>query len=201
MFYYIEGRVSHIEPHIAVIDCAGVGYLLNVTNQTQSLLSNGDTVKLYTHVYIKEDAFDLYGFYDIQERDCFRLLLGISGIGAKVALSILSTLSPEKFAIAVLSEDEKEITRSPGVGKKIAQRIILELKDKLKKSFGDIGRTGTAFGSQLDPEAGDKLGESIMALQVLGYGASEATNALNGVDPSESTENMVRYALKRLLKQ
>lgn len=201
MFYYIEGKVTHMEPHIAVIDCAGVGYLLNVTNQTQSKLRTNETARLYTYVNIREDAIELYGFYDIQERDCFKLLLGISGVGAKVALSILSTVTPEKFALAVLSDDEKAITQSPGVGKKLAQRIMLELKDKLKKSFGNTKQSGIVLNDQILNDDPDKLSEAVMALQVLGYAASEAASALAGVDGNESVENMVRYALKRLLKQ
>ncbi len=202
MFYYIKGKVTHMEQHIAVIDCSGVGYLLNVTNQTQSKLTLGDEATLYTYVNIREDAVELYGFYDIQERDCFKLLLGISGVGAKVALSILSTVTPEKFALAVLSDDEKAITQAPGVGKKLAQRIILELKDKLKKSFGSNKQGSAILSNDLNiDESTDKLNEAVMALQVLGYAVTEAANALSGVDSAESVENMVRYALKRLLKQ
>lgn len=201
MFYYIEGNVTHMEPHIAVIDCAGVGYLLNVTNQTQSKLRTNERARLYTYVNIREDAVELYGFHDIQERDCFKLLLGISGVGAKVALSILSTVTPEKFALAVLSDDEKTITQSPGVGKKLAQRIMLELKDKLKKSFGNSKASSIMIDSINIDDGTDKLSEAVMALQVLGYDASEAAASLNGVDNNESVENMVRYALKRLLKQ
>jgi len=201
MFYYIEGNVTHMEPHIAVIDCAGVGYLLNVTNQTQSKLRTNEIARLYTYVNIREDAVELYGFHDIQERDCFKLLLGISGVGAKVALSILSTVTPEKFALAVLSDDEKTITQSPGVGKKLAQRIMLELKDKLKKSFGNSKASSIMIDNINIDDGTDKLSEAVMALQVLGYDASEAAASLNGVDNNESVENMVRYALKRLLKQ
>ncbi len=200
MFYYLEGLVTHTEPYIAVIDCGGVGYLCHVTTMTQSRIKQGQKARLYTHLNVREDAMELYGFADIEERNCFLLLVGISGVGMKVGLSILSSLSPERFAMAVLGDDERALTAVPGVGKKLAQRIILELKDKLKSREKNRG-TVESFLPDAALPGGNALDEARMALQVLGYSPTEASAALRGCDPSVmNVEEMIRAALKLLAR-
>ena len=194
MFYYLDGIVALTEPHMAVIDCGGVGYRCSISLRTQSKLIVGKRQKLYTYLNVGEGVFELYGFADLEERNVFTMLIGVSGVGMKVALSILSVLDPEQFMLAVLSSDEKALTKAPGVGKKLAQRLILELKDKLKKEYS------ASEASDWAPEAvsGDKADEARMALQALGYSASEAAAALRKVDPGLSVEELVRGALKAL---
>jgi len=201
MFYYVEGKVTHTEPNMAVIDCGGVGYLCHVTTLTLSTLKLGEKARLYTYLYVREDAMELYGFHSIDEKNCFMLLTGISGVGMKAGLAILSTVSPEKFALAVLSDDEKALTQAPGIGKKLAQRIILELKDKLKKQYSAGGKQSADFVLPTDLETVDTTGEALMALQVLGYTSAEASGALRGVDTAgKSVEDLIRIALKNLAK-
>ena len=137
MFYYLDGTVAEILPYLAVIDCGGVGYACMTTNNTLSSLKKGSHGRLYTHLHVAENAFGLYGFATQKELNSFRLLMGVSGVGPKAALAILSVVTPELLAMAVVTGDEKSLTAAPGVGKKIAQRIILELKDKLAKEAAD----------------------------------------------------------------
>ena len=133
MFYHINGVVTDIEPNLVVLECGGVGYALNASLNTISSVRTGERAKLYTYECIREDAHDLYGFASKSEKHCFELLLGISGVGPKAALSILSSNTPDGLALAVLNGDEKALTSAPGIGKRIAQRILLELKDKMAK--------------------------------------------------------------------
>ena len=133
MFYYLKGRAAHLAPNLAVIDCGGVGYACRTTSYTLSGLQMGQEVTLYTHLNVREDAMELYGFGTEKERNCFQLLIGVSGVGPKAALSILSATTPEGLATAIITGDEKALTVAQGIGKKIAQRILLELKDKLAK--------------------------------------------------------------------
>ena len=144
---------------------------------------------------------ELYGFVNADEKNCFMLLTGISGVGMKAGIAILSTLSPEKFALAVLSDDEKALTAAPGIGKKLAQRIILELKDKLKKQYSSSGKQNVDFTAVSDIMPADSMGEALMALQVLGYTSAEAAAALKGTDTNgKSVEELIRIALKNLAK-
>lgn len=143
MFYYVKGPVAHIAPYLAVIDCGGVGYACHTTANTLSYLKKGEVTKLYTYLHVREELFDLYGFSTEEERSCFELLIGVSGVGPKAALSILSATSPEGLAMSIITGDEKALTVAQGIGKKIAQRIILELKDKLAK-----GQLGTSAGGE-----------------------------------------------------
>lgn len=201
MFYYLDGTVAEILPGLAVIDCGGVGYACLTTNHTLSQIRKGERSKLYTYLNVGESVFDLYGFASSKELESFRMLLGVSGVGPKAALAILSACTPEALALAVVSGDEKALTAAPGVGKKIAQRIILELKDKLAResaatgldfSGGNAGKA-TAFTS--------KAGEAAAALAVLGYSAQEAAAALKGLDTDAlSLEELIRQALKRMAK-
>ena len=200
MFYYVQGTVAHLAPYTAVIDCGGVGYACRTTNFTIGALSVGAKAKLYTYLYVREEIFELYGFVSEKELDCFKMLIGVSGVGPKAALAILSSNTPENLALAIVSENEKALTGAPGIGKKIAQRIILELKDKLSK--GQIGSTGMesfAGGITVIPE--DKTSEASAALAVLGYSSSEIAMALKGIDLSAlSLEEIIRQALKKMVK-
>ena len=131
MFYYVNGVVAEAGPNLAVIDCGGVGYACATTNYTLSQLKKGERAKLYTHLHVREDIFELYGFSSQAELNSFRMLIGVSGVGPKAALSVLSATTPQNLALSIVTGDEQALTAAPGIGKKIAQRIILELKDKL----------------------------------------------------------------------
>ncbi len=199
MFYHIKGRVSTLEPNLAVIDCHGLGFALFVTAHTQSRLQMGEEAQLYTFENIREDAFDLYGFVDRQEKRCFEMLLSVSGVGPKAALSVLSYVTPEALAMAVISGDEKALTVAPGIGKKIAQRILLELKDKLSKEVESI-----SGGVSLPTAAAggvSKLGDATAALAVLGYSPAEISFLLKEIDvESAPLEEIIRQALKKTVK-
>lgn len=200
MFYYLNGTVAHIGPYLAVIDCGGVGYACRTTNYTLSGLSKGRQAKLYTYLHVREDIFELYGFSTEGELSSFQMLLGVSGVGPKAALAILSSTTPEGLAMAIVSENEKALTCAPGIGKKIAQRIILELKDKLAK--GQLTTSsGEAFagGVTIIPE--NKTSEASAALAVLGYSQAEITTALKGLDVEQLTlEQIIKQALKRMVQ-
>ncbi len=200
MFYHIAGTVAELDSYLAVIDCSGVGYALNVSANTLSRLRPGERAKLYVSEIVKEDAFDLYGFYTKAEKRSFELLIGVSGVGPKAALSILSSSTPENLAMAILAGDEKALTVAPGIGKKIAQRVVYELRDKMAKETGSLSlpvqsSTGAAG------VGGDKLSDAAAALAVLGYGAAEINAALKGVDTGAlTTEAIVKAALKNMMK-
>jgi len=196
MIYAVCGTVEHTEPYLAVIDTAGgVCYAVNTSLQSLSRLKKGESSRLYTHFHVNERACDLYGFVSREELSSFRLLLGVSGVGPKAALSVLSVSSPEKLALSVLTGDEKSLT-APGVGAKLKQRIILELKDKYAKSGGNLS-------SNIPPGAefvgGDSpLTEAQAALCVLGYTPVEAAMAIKGLDETLPLEEIIRQALKRM---
>ncbi len=201
MYYYLNGTVAHIAPYLAVIDCGGVGYACHTTNVTLSALQVGQRGKLYTYLNVREDAMELFGFATEEELNCFKMLIGISGVGPKAALSILSSTPPDRLALAIITGDEKALTVAPGIGKKIAQRIILELKDKLAK--GQLGSGGgesyAGTGVTLIPE--NKLSEASAALAVLGYSGSEIGLALKGIDLDSLTlEQIIKQALKKMVK-
>ena len=200
MFYYLNGTVAHIGPYLVVIDCGGVGYACRTTNHTMGKLTVGKTAKLYTHLNVREDLFELYGFSSESELGCFRMLIGVSGVGPKAALAILSSNSPEGLAMAIVSGNEKALTSAPGVGKKIAQRIILELKDKLAKGQLSVdGGEAFAGGITVIPE--NKASEASAALAVLGYSQSEIAVALKGIDlDALSLEDVIKQALKKMVK-
>lgn len=200
MFYYVQGTVTHMAPGLAVIDCGGVGYACRTTTNTLSSLNRGKAHKLYTYLYVKEDIFELYGFATEGELNSFQMLLGVSGVGPKAALAILSYNSPEGLAMAIVSGNEKALTTAPGIGKKIAQRIILELKDKMAKGQLTIsGMESFAGGSTFIPE--DKTSEASAALSVLGYSQQEIMLALKGLDLDNMTlEETIKQALKKMIK-
>lgn len=200
MFYYVNGTVAHVGPYLAVIDCGGVGYACKTTNVTLAALTVGKPAKLYTYLNVREDAMELFGFATEEELGCFQMLIGVSGVGPKAALSILSSTPPERLALAIITGDEKALTMAPGIGKKIAQRIILELKDKLAK--GQLSPAGESYGGAgvtVIPE--NKLSEATAALAVLGYSSSEIGLALKGIDlDSLSLEQIIKQALKKMVK-
>ncbi len=199
MFYYLNGVVAEMEANLAVIDCGGVGYACATTNYTLSQLKKGERAKLYTYMNVREDAVELFGFASQSELHSFKLLLGVSGVGPKAALSILSANTPANLAMAVVMGDEKALTAAPGIGKKIAQRIILELKDKLAKEQSSFSGDSGAILPVVVPD--DKTREAGAALAVLGYSASEVAAALKGIDMDAlPLEEIIRQALKRMVK-
>ncbi|MCR4936465.1 MAG: Holliday junction branch migration protein RuvA [Oscillospiraceae bacterium] len=199
MFYYINGTVEELLPNLAVLDCGGVGFQLNASANTLSQLKKGERAKLFTYVHIREDVFEIYGFSGLNEKRLFEQLLGVSGVGPRAALSILSTGSPESLVLAIVSGDEKALTAAAGVGKKIAQRVILELKDKMARETERISFSGAP---SLAPASGDgKRRDAAAALAVLGYSSAEIAGALKGVDlEALSLEDAIRAALKQMMK-
>ena len=201
MYYYVSGEVAHVEPYLAVIDCGGVGYACRTTAFTLSQIKKGDKAKLFTYLSVREDAMDLYGFASSEELKLFQQLISVSGVGPKAALSILSAGTPANLALAIITGDEKSLTAAAGVGKKLAQRIILELKDKLAK-----GQTVSAAGESVAGPAvtiipQNKLSEASAALAVLGYSQAEINVALKGIDiDNQSLEQIIRLALKNMMK-
>ena len=191
--YKRANRLFH--PADSVIDCGGVGYACATTNYTLSQLKKGERAKLYTHLHVREDIFELYGFSSQAELNSFRMLIGVSGVGPKAALSVLSAATPQNLALSIVTGDEKALTAAPGIGKKIAQRIILELKDKLAKEQCSISaQCGGAVPVSLP---GDKGNEAAAALAVLGYGSQEISLALKGGDMDAlPLEELIRQALK-----
>ena len=196
MLYYVSGPVAILEPGLAVIDCGGVGYGCRVTAYTAAQLKLNQPAKLFITESIREDAFDLYGFINREEQRCYELLTSVNGVGPKAAMAILAA-GPQNFTLAVMTGDEKLLTAAQGVGKKIAQRIILELKDKIGGSAMELDFSGPAVTA---PAAqGNNAALATAALQELGYSAAEINAALKGVDPKASTEDMVRYALRAMV--
>lgn len=200
MFYYLDGTVAEILPYLAVMDCGGVGYACKTTNHTLSALKKGQRKKLYTYLNVAENLFELYGFASQSELNSFKLLIGVSGVGPKAALAILSSGTPETLAMAIVTGDEKALTAAPGVGKKIAQRIILELKDKMaKETAGGLDFSGGRNASA-PALLGNKAAEAAQALAVLGYSSQEVSIALKGLDMAQPLEEIVRQGLKRMAK-
>lgn len=198
MFYHLKGKVEAIEPNLAVIDCGGIGFALNASSNTLSHLKIGEAAKLYTHEHIREDSFELFGFFDHQEKRCFEMLIDVSGVGPKAAISILSSTTPEALAMAVISGDEKALTAAQGVGKKIAQRILLELKDKIAKETSGISIGGTAASAQT---GSSKLSDAVSALAVLGYSTAEISFVMKEIDvESTPLEEIIKQALRKMIK-
>ena len=205
MFYYLSGSVAEIEPGLAVIDCGGVGYACATTNYTLAQLTKGERAQLYTYMNIntnaKDDVVELFGFASQSELKSFKMLINVNGVGPRAALSILSSTTPSSLATSIITEDEKALTAAPGIGKKIAQRIILELKDKLAKEqnvvgFSDIQGVGVAASATKS-----KASEASAALSVLGYGSQEIASALRGIDMDKlSLEEIIRQALKQMVR-
>lgn len=195
MYYYVNGRVDCIDKDTAVIDCGGVGYACRASMNTLANIKVGETHKLFTYLYIREDAQELFGFCTQEELSCFKQLIAISGVGPKAAMAILSVLTPGKLALAVMTNDEKPLTAAAGVGKKLAQRVVLELKGKMSQS---------QFQSAADASASPAVplgntAEVMEALESLGYSYNEAADAIKGINAEEmSVGEAVRAALKNL---
>ena len=197
MIYYVSGPVTVLEPGLAVVECGGVGYGCRVTAYTSAQLKLNQPARLYICESIREDAHDLYGFSSREEQRCYELLTSVNGVGPKAALAILSAGGPQNFTLAVMTGDEKMLTAAQGVGKKIAQRIILELKDKVGGSSVELDFSGVKTATAAAPSNNTALASA--ALQELGYSAAEVATALKGVDPNASTEEMVRYGLRQMV--
>ncbi len=195
MLYYVSGTVAVLEPGLAVIDCGGVGYGCRVTAYTAAQLKLNQPAKLFITESIREDAYDLYGFFTREEQQCYELLTTVNGVGPKAAISILGS-GPQNFTLAVMTGDEKMLTAAQGIGKKIAQRIILELKDKIGGSNATIDfSTPVAVA----PVQSGSLPMANAALQELGYSPAEIAAALKGADPNATTEELIRHALRAMV--
>ena len=197
MFYYLNGEITLMDDSLAVVDCGGVGYACHTTAYTLSRLRIGQTAKLYTYCNIREDAFDIFGFSSRDELRCFELLLGVTGVGPKAAIAILSATSPERFTLAIMTQDERTLTAAQGIGKKLAQRIILELKDKMG-AVSEVDLSAPSAASV--PTAGSALALAQAALAELGYSSAEIGAALKGVQTEGmSTEDIVRQCLRAMV--
>ena len=200
MIYYVSGPVTILEPGLAVIDCGGVGYGCRITAYTAGQLKLNQPARLYVTESIREDAHDLYGFISKEEQHCYELLTSVNGVGPKAAMAILSSGGPQNFTLAVMTGDEKMLTAAQGVGKKIAQRIILELKDKLGGSSMELDFSmGSPVAAAADPAQNGNKFMAHAALQELGYSPAEIRNALKDADPNLSTEEMIRHALRAMV--
>ncbi len=207
MFYYISGILAAAEPGFAVIDAGGVGYKLTISQTTYDALpahlsvSTPPTVKLYSYMSVREDGVELFGFYSFEELSTFKLLISVSGVGPKVALSVLSYFTPEKFALTVASEDVKALSKASGVGAKTAARIVLELKDKLSRELPQSISGAKLADSAMPSSSKNILTEAQDALTVLGYSRAEAVSALRAVyADGVELEELIRKALKELMK-
>lgn len=197
MFYYLNGTVTVLDQNLAVVDCGGVGYACRTTNYTLARLQLGKPAKLYTYCNIREDAFDIYGFSTREEMNCFEQLLSVSGVGPKAALAILSVVSPDQFTLAVMTQDDKTLTMAQGVGKKMAQRILLELKDKIAGQQMELTSASMAGAPVV---RGSKSAEATAALASLGYSTAEIGAALKGIDVENlPLEEIVRQALRAMV--
>ena len=198
MFYSLRGVLSHAEAGFIVIECAGVGYkCLTTLNTQRNLPKLHQEALVYTHLNVREDAVELFGFATLQELNCFKLLTAVSGVGDKAGLAILSELSPEQVAMCIAANDSKTITRAQGVGPKLAQRIVLELKDKVS---GFTANLASIQPETAQPFAQDNIQKAVEALSVLGYGSADVMPVLSGLDFTLSVEQMIAAVLKEMGK-
>lgn len=198
MFYSITGNVVYYDAQCVAIDCNGVAFKCFASaNTLKNVAQKGEKATLFTYLSVKEDALDLFGFYTQQELECFKLLITVNGVGAKMAIAVLSELSPEKLAMAIAANDQKAIARANGVGAKKAQRIILELKDKLANGI-DLSVNGIELEAVSSVADNDNASEAVSALTMLGYSQTEAAVAVGKLDSSLSVEALIKQALKQL---
>ncbi len=198
MIHSVRGKLIHIEPRLAVVECGGIGMACQITmNTARELPPQGEDVMLYTILNVREDAMELFGFADTAERRCFLQLTSVSGVGPKAAIAILSELSPDKLALAIATGDHKTITRAQGVGPKLAQRVVLELKDKMTA----VTFEGEPVAAQGPISAAGNAAEAVNALTVLGFSASEASAAVGRLDSALPVNELVREALKSLARK
>ncbi len=199
MFYYLNGKITVLEAGLAVVDCGGVGYACHCSNYTQSQLRVGEEHRLFTHVNVKEDAFDIYGFSGRDELRLFEQLTAVTGVGPASALAILSVLSPDQLTLAIMTGDEKSITRAKGIGGKSAKRIILELKEKIGGTL-DFSQGQAGAAAAIPVQQSGKLALATAALAELGYSQAEAAEALKGADAEHmSVEELVRHGLRAMV--
>lgn len=199
MLYNLKGTLTVSDVNFIVVECGGVGFKCFTTlNTVKQIGKTGDTVNVYTYLAVREDAMDLYGFSSLAELDAFKLLITVSGIGPKAAVSILSQLSPDKLAVCIASGDAKAITRAQGVGKKTAERVVLELKDKMGAIA--VGDVSDAVSSAASVSSNSGSAEAVEALVALGYAQSDAAVVVGAMDKSLSVDEMIRLGLKQLAK-
>ena len=196
MLYSVRGKLIHTTLSGAVVECGGVGYYCQTTVNTLKTIKIGTEVMLYTHLNVREDAMELFGFATKTELDTFKTLISVSGVGPKAGLAILSELSPEQVAMAIATDDIKTITRAPGIGKKIAQRIILELKDKLAKAAATDNTMPVSAGAA-NAVTGN-VPKAIEALGVLGYAPSDIAPVLATLDSSLPVEQLIAMTLRQM---
>lgn len=195
MYYYIKGTLVQKNDNYIVVDANGVGYMIYTSqNSMENAGEVGKKITIYTYLHVREDVMDLFGFTTIEEKNMFMQLISVSGVGPKAALSILSVTTPAKFAVAVITNDVKTITKASGVGPKMAQRVILELKDKMKTDELEID-----LEDESDDILSDNRSEAISALVVLGYSSNDAQKAVKGIDGTLSVEEIIKKALAGLL--
>lgn len=194
MIYSLHGKLTHWETGLAVVECGGVGYACRTTMNTLAKIRDLGEVKLYTYLHVTENSFDLFGFADNAELASFKQLISVSGVGPKAALSILSDVTPSKLALCIASGDSKTLTKSPGIGLKTAQRIVLELKDKVAKD----SKFSSDDLQSVPVVSGDNISEALTALQTLGFNPAQCAAALNGVDPTSTVEELIKFGLKNL---
>lgn len=202
MFYYVEGTVALLKQGLAVIDCGGVGYACHASQNTIGKLKIGARARLLTYLNVREDIFELYGFIDEEEQSCFEMMIGVSGVGPKAALSILSVAPPDRLALSIITGDEKMLMQAPGIGKKIAQRIVLELRDKMCKEQLETASSVSPVAMAAASGGVSHTQEAVAALMVLGYSQAEALQAMEGMDAAQmEAEEIIRQCLKKLVKQ
>ena len=200
MFYSVRGKLIHMDSSTAVVECGGVGYNCQTTMNTLKNLRLGDEVTLYTYLNVREDAMELFGFSAKTELETFKTLIGVSGVGPKAGLAILSELSPEQVAMAIATDDIKTITRAQGVGKKIAQRIVLELKDKLAKSLSSEDTSLPSASAAANAAMGN-IPKAIEALGVLGYSPADVSGILAAMDSALPVEQLIAQTLRQMGRQ
>lgn len=200
MFYSVRGKLIHMDSSTAVVECGGVGYNCQTTMNTLKTLRLGDEVTLFTYLNVREDAMELFGFSAKTELDTFKTLIGVSGVGPKAGLAILSELSPEQVAMAIATDDIKIITRAQGVGKKIAQRIVLELKDKLAKSLSSEDTSLPSTAAAANAAMGN-IPKAIEALGVLGYAPADVSGILATMDSALPVEQLIAQTLRQMGRQ
>lgn len=203
MFAYIKGRLEYKSGDYIVVEANGVGYRINTALSTiETIGPVGTEVRVYTHLYVREDIMALYGFLTQEELGMFELLITVSGVGPKAALSLISTLTPSKFSLAVITEDAKALTKAQGIGNKMAQRVILELKDKIRKEQLAAAETGGSQSAVTPVRENTRAAEAISALMVLGYTALEASRAVSAVYSDDmDLEDIIKSSLKGLAKK
>ena len=196
MIYNVKGILTYADPNFAVVECGGVGFKCFISMTTlRQLPSPGKELNLYTYLAVREDALDLYGFYDVEELEAFKLLITVSGIGPKAAMAILSVLPPDRLSIAVSSGDVRSIQQANGIGKKSAERVVLELKDKMA---GLSTASASVVEGIQSVATGSNAGEAVEVLVSLGYERSDAATVIGALDKSLGVEELVSQALRKL---